>query len=42
MPKRFILACLIALTIGAAAGFVMPADAAGLGVTALQYSHSTP
>jgi len=28
MSKRFIFACLLALTIGAAVGFAMPSDAA--------------
>jgi hypothetical protein len=36
MPKKFILACLIALTIGAAVGFAMPTDSANAGT--LQYS----
>jgi len=36
MPKGFLIACLLALVIGAAAGFAMPADAAAIGT--LQYS----
>ena len=39
MFKGFLIACVLAMAIGAAAGFAMPADAAG--VTALQYSRST-
>jgi hypothetical protein len=30
MFKKFMLACLIAIAVGAAAGFAVPADAAGL------------
>ena len=36
MLKRFLILCVLALTIGAAAGFAVPADAAGVGT--LQYS----
>ena len=36
MAKKFLLACLFAIAIGAAAGFAMPADAAVLG-TALAF-----
>ena len=42
MLKRFLILCVLALAIGAAAGFAIPADATGIGVTALQHSHSTP
>ena len=38
MSKRFFIACVLALAIGAAAGFAMPADAAGIGAVTLQYS----
>jgi hypothetical protein len=38
MTKGFLIACLLALAIGAAAGFAMPADAAGIGATTPQYS----
>jgi hypothetical protein len=36
MFKGFLIACVLAMAIGAAAGFAMPADAAG--VATLQYS----
>jgi hypothetical protein len=36
MLKRFLILCVLALAIGAAAGFAMPADAAG--TTTLQHS----
>ena len=38
MSKAFLIACVLALAIGAAAGFAMPADAAGIGATTLQYA----
>jgi hypothetical protein len=38
MSKAFLIACFLALAIGAAAGFAMPADAAGIGATTLHYS----
>ena len=38
MLRRFLILCVLALTIGAAAGFAMPADAAGIGATTLHYS----
>jgi len=36
MLKRFLILCVLALTIGAVAGFAIPADAAG--ATTLHYS----
>ena len=30
MAKKFLLACLVAIAVGAAAGFAMPADAANV------------
>ena len=38
MLKRFLILCVLAVTIGAAAGFAMPTDAADLGATTLQSS----
>lgn len=38
MLKGFLIACVLALVIGAAAGFAMPADAAGIGAPTPQYS----
>jgi hypothetical protein len=38
MSKAFLIACFLALAIGAAAGFAMPADAAGIDTTTLQHS----
>ena len=38
MLKRFLILCVLALTIGAVAGFAMPADAASIGTTTLQHS----
>jgi hypothetical protein len=38
MAKGFLIACVLALAIGAVAGFAMPADAAGIGAMTLHYS----
>jgi hypothetical protein len=36
--KGFLIACVLALAVGAAAGFAMPADAAGMGASTLYIS----
>ena len=38
MLKGFLIACVLAMAIGAAAGFAMPANAAGVGAMTLQIS----
>jgi hypothetical protein len=38
MLKRFLILCVLALTIGAAAGSAIPANAAGIGATTLHCS----
>jgi hypothetical protein len=38
MLKGFLIACVVALTLGAMAGFAMPADAAGIGAAALHFA----
>ena len=42
MLKGFLIACVLALAIGAAAGFAMPADAAGVGAMTLQIAPVKP
>jgi hypothetical protein len=36
MLKGFLIACVVAMTLGAMAGFAMPADASNIGAAALQ------
>ncbi len=38
MLKRFLILCVLAVTIGAAAGFAVPTDAARTGTTTLRLS----
>lgn len=37
MAKKFLLACLVAVALGAAAGFAMPSDAAPAAATSQNY-----